>query len=148
MGWESLLEAIRQNIDGWYQQTFQNKKFVDNAFTSQAHCPKFEFSNKVMGSNPGYLLKSFLLYKNLVLTYLVTFHFVGSSISYCCVFFMDDDFVPAAYFKAFCTWIVVWRAWNSTVTSSTDKWDFFFPTFSCSKVPSKMGAKSFWNVWK
>ena len=42
---------------------------------------------------------------------------------------MDDDFVPAAYFKAFCTWIVVWRAWNSTVTSTTDKWDFFFSDF-------------------
>ena len=68
--WESLLEVIRKNIAWWCHQTFENKKFVDNsqkcfAFTPQVNFPdQFEFSLKVkvMGSNPGYLLKSFLVY--------------------------------------------------------------------------------------
>ena len=49
------------------------QKFVDNAqqcfaFTPQANFPrsrpKFEFSLKVKGSNPGYLFKCFLLYSS------------------------------------------------------------------------------------
>ena len=43
-GWESLFEVFRQNIAGCCQQTFENKKFVDNAqqcfaITSQANFP-------------------------------------------------------------------------------------------------------------
>ena len=44
IGWESLLEVIRQKIAGWCQQTSFFQKFVDNtlqcfAFTSQANFP-------------------------------------------------------------------------------------------------------------
>ena len=44
---------------------FENKKFVDN--NQKLSCPQFEFSlkMKVMGSNPCYLFKSFLLYQTL-----------------------------------------------------------------------------------
>ena len=54
------------------QQTLENKKFVDNtqkcfAFTRQVNFPahnlKFSLKIKVMGSNPGYLLKSFFTLK-------------------------------------------------------------------------------------
>ena len=56
-----------QNIAGCYQQTFENKKFVDNAqqsfaFTPQANFPAHILKMKVMGLNAGYLLKSVLLY--------------------------------------------------------------------------------------
>ena len=69
---DSLLDVFRQNIAGLCQQTFEKKKFVDNAqqylplHLSQTFQPIFEFQLKVkvkvMESNPGYLLKSFLLY--------------------------------------------------------------------------------------
>ena len=54
----------RQNNTGHCQHTFESKKFVD---ISQ---PRFEFllKVKVMGSNPSYLLKSFLLYHFTVAT--------------------------------------------------------------------------------
>ena len=59
-----------QNIAGRCQQTFENKKVVDItqqcfAFLPEVNfLPIIEFSLKlnVMGLNPGYLLKSFLLY--------------------------------------------------------------------------------------
>ena len=67
-GRESLLEMERQNIAGHCQQTFENKKFVDIsqqcfALLPQVNFPanNLDFLLKVMGSNPGYLLKSFLL---------------------------------------------------------------------------------------
>ena len=46
---ESLLEVVTQSIDGWCQQTFENKKFVDNAqqcfaFTPQANFPGHNLS--------------------------------------------------------------------------------------------------------
>ena len=67
---ERSLEGIRQNITGWCQQTFCFQKFVDNAeqcfaFTPHANFPAHNLNFhwvKVMGSNSGYLLKSFLLY--------------------------------------------------------------------------------------
>ena len=53
------------------QQTFEYKKFVDNAqqcfaFMPQANFPadNLNFHLKVMGSNPGYLMKFSLLYLN------------------------------------------------------------------------------------
>ena len=65
----SLHEFIRQNITGWWQQTFCFQKFVNPAMfclitPSNLFPQNFEFSlkMKVMGSKPGYLLKSFLLY--------------------------------------------------------------------------------------
>ena len=63
-GRESLLEMERQNIAGHCQQTFENKKFVDISQQCFALLPQVNFlanKVKVMGSNPGYLLKSFLL---------------------------------------------------------------------------------------
>ena len=70
---ESLLEVIRQNIAGCCEQTFDNKKFVDItkqgfALLPQVNYPAYNLNFhcalkvKVMRSNPGYLLKSFLLY--------------------------------------------------------------------------------------
>ena len=61
-----------QNIAGHCQSTFENKKFVDItqqcfAFAPQANAPNhnlnFSLKVKVMGSNPGNLLKPFLLYQ-------------------------------------------------------------------------------------
>ena len=68
---ESLFELIRQNIARWCQQAFCFQKFVDNA--QQCLCPlhlKQTFPPiiwiftglKVIELNPGFLLKSFLLY--------------------------------------------------------------------------------------
>ena len=60
----------KQNIDWHCQQTFENKKVCWHhpamfclITSSKLSCQKFEFflKVKVMGSNPGYLLKSFLL---------------------------------------------------------------------------------------
>ena len=61
-----------QNIAGRFQQAFENKKFVDItqqcfALLPQVNFPadnlnKYSLKVKVMGSNPGYLLKSFLLF--------------------------------------------------------------------------------------
>ena len=60
-----------QNIAGHCQQTFENKKFVDatqQCFTllPQVNFPdnnlNFYYRLQVMRSNPGYLLKYFLLY--------------------------------------------------------------------------------------
>ena len=67
---ENFLEVIRQNIAGWCQQTFCFQKFVYEAqqcfaSTPQANFlagPWFSLKGKVIGLNPGYLLKSFLLY--------------------------------------------------------------------------------------
>jgi hypothetical protein len=62
-----------ENIAEHSQQTFDNKKFVGIiqqcfALLPQVNFPanNFEFSLKVkvMGSNPGYFLKSFLLLNN------------------------------------------------------------------------------------
>jgi hypothetical protein len=63
VGGKSCLRCKWQNIVGHCQQTFENKKFVDITQQCFALLPQVNFSMKVkvMGSNPGYLLKSFLL---------------------------------------------------------------------------------------
>ena len=67
---ESVLEVQRQNIAEHCQLTFENTRFVDItqpyfALLPQVNYPannlEFSLKMKVMGSNPGYLLKSFLL---------------------------------------------------------------------------------------
>ena len=63
---ESLFEVIRQNIAGWCQQPLCFQTFDDDAqqcfaLTPQAIFPAHTLNVKVMGLNPGYLLKSFLL---------------------------------------------------------------------------------------
>ena len=61
---EILLGVIRQNIAGWCQQTFCIAIFcLHNSrklFFSQF---QFSLKVKVMGSNPGYLLKFFYFHK-------------------------------------------------------------------------------------
>ncbi len=59
-GRENLLELLRQNIAGRCQQ----KCFAFLLQVSKLSHQQFEFllKVKVMGSNSGYLLKSFLLY--------------------------------------------------------------------------------------
>ena len=42
--WESLLEVIRQNIAGRWQQTFENKKFVEITQQCFAVLPKVNFT--------------------------------------------------------------------------------------------------------
>jgi len=54
---ESLLKVIRQNIAGLCQQTFENKPRTN--FSTRNF--NFSLKVKVMGSNSGYLLRSFLL---------------------------------------------------------------------------------------
>ena len=63
--------CFRQNIAGRFQQNFENEKIVDITQQCFALLPQVNFSAnnlnfhlkaKVMGSNLGYLLKSFLLY--------------------------------------------------------------------------------------
>ena len=67
---ESLLELIRQIIAGWCNNLLVFKKLLTTPSNvlplhlNQTFPPIFEFSQKVkvMGSDPGYLLKSFLLF--------------------------------------------------------------------------------------
>ena len=54
-----------QNISGHCQQTVDNKKFVDIDQQRFALLPQVDFPASSLNfhwSNPGYLLKSFLLY--------------------------------------------------------------------------------------
>ena len=67
------LRCKGKNIAGHCQQTCENKKFVDITQQCFAILPQVNFSAnnlnflltvKLMGLNPGYLLKSFLLYEH------------------------------------------------------------------------------------
>ena len=76
----------RQNIVGRCQQTFENKKFFDITQLCFALLPQVNFPSikvKVIGSDPGYLLKSFLLYLEMVsyiyLNFCVFIFFLGSA---------------------------------------------------------------------
>ena len=58
-----IIEKIRRNIVGWCQQTFCFQKFLDNSQQCFAFTPQTNFpAQKVVRSNPGYLLKHFLFY--------------------------------------------------------------------------------------
>ena len=67
-----VYNVIGQNIAGWCQQMICFQKFVDNAwdpnaqqsfaFTPQANFPAHNLNLKVIGLNPDFLLKYFLLY--------------------------------------------------------------------------------------
>ena len=80
----------RQKIPWWCQQTFENKKVCWHYLamfclvtSSKLSRQWFEFTLNVMGSNPGYLLKSFLLYLGKFQSYKIIFKEISSLFTSC-----------------------------------------------------------------